>query len=1252
MKHKYFSLLALIGAMTVSTSAMAQWSEPTAPKAPAAPAEYEGNWVTPESGGQYYLYNVGSGLFLGGGQTWGTRGIVLCDSVVLVSQEPVTINNVSGNTTANYVLPFEFQTNALDESAWTIIAMNNSKNTAGAMYFVGEDGAQTWIDGDEGRWGNYGAWTLTEVEGGYMIQNSYAVTKYAENGEVAFGVDGNNTSGGWATTWTDLAVEPKAGSTILPWIVWRFVSAEDGEAVTAYAADFKAKVNSEEYQAILAAYAEAKKAYQARLQLYELLLSTTELGYAVNTEDATAVYNFADATAEELEAAFGALKAEINRAQWAEMWKDASESNPLEVTEYCIENPSFDTDISGWTITVGGQNLMRQARTDGVFDETKNWVQITNFIEAWTPNTGALGDGTISQTVYGLPAGRYVLECDAMACRQGGLNGLSAEDAVEGAYIFIQGDNSETRENIKSPDTQPKHWSVSFICPKGNNALTFGLKVEKTTANWISADNFQIFYYGETELSPAQATLDIAIKSAEAINLEEAKAYAETKTALANAIEQAKQVLAANSDDETCATATANLKAAQAALNESIAAYQKLYNYIDPNTGELTKYVDQVGSNDHWDELAEQLENLQDDLNEAYEAGTLTAEEINEKIASVPTIIRDYLSGDNIQKGDDVTLLMVNPGFDTNLEGWEVRSGATPTIANGLAEVYQAKFDIHQVIKDMPAGVYNITLQGFTRNQPGGNRMAFTEADQAGTTFAIYTASNEVKIQNILAGGSPVLLNQRGDETEPEQYINVDGGIEYDIAAELEDGTVIYMPNGMPSARVHFDNGGYRTTIRVVNAQRGDLDLGIRCTTTQEWCLWDNLSIVYDGQDIQAYLEMIDARAEEFTDVVNKLGAYDNESTGATLNLINQEGQKLVDDVLGQIEAKDDIEDPDEALALLDQIAAVQNYIQDGADYALEAYQFASILNEYAMSLFESSDTELPEYLSDTMVSLEDCSQIANNDAFEAINATIKTKWAKYIFADVEDEPTDKADVTGIIFNYDYNLWETGASANFWMNPGVAANTEMEVFNADSINVYQELEGLKPGYYELTVQGFYRAGLPGELTDSLAHVQNAYMFAETSEGMMTKRILNAMDDASVESLGDGESVISPEQIPTLETQVYIPNTMACAENYFLTYEKYNNGLKVQVGENGKMTIGIRKTTHIESDWTIFTNWKLFFLGKTGANFQEELSSVSSITAAGKVGQVFSIDGTQLNSLRRGINIVRMSDGNVRKVLVK
>ncbi len=1251
MKHKYFSLLALISAMTVSTGAMAQWEKPTYPKAPAAPAEYTGDWATPESGGQYYLYNVGTGLFLGGGQTWGTRGIVLCDSVVLVSQEPVTINTVSDNTTANYVLPFEFQTNTLDETAWTIIAMNNSKNTSGAMYFVGEDGAQTWIDGDEGRWSSYGTWTVKEVEGGYMIQNSYARTKYVDNGEVAFGVDGNNISSGWATTWTDLAVEPQEGSTILPLILWRFVSAENGEAVAAYAADYKAKVNSEEYQAVLTAFNNAKAAYQARFKLYELLVSTTELGYAVNTEDATAVYEFAEATAEELDAAYAALKAEINRAQWAENWKSASEDFPLEVTEECLTNPNFDGDINGWECTfVKGQNATNIGYQGASY--TNGDVTIGQFIEAWRSNASpfTIGDGFLRQTVYGLPGGKYMLEADVISVYQWA--DAAGSNPTKGVYLYIEADGSQAKTEVSTGDGKPEHFSVAFIAPNNATSITFGLKTESATANWIAADNFRITYYGATDLTPAQATLDIAIKNAEAIDLDEAKAYAETKTGLAAAIDAAKQVLADGADDETCEAATADLKAALAALNESIAAYKTLYNFIDPNTGELTGYVDQVGSNDHWEDLAEQLENLQDELTTAYEDGTLTAEEINAKIASVPTIIRNYLSGDNIQKGDDVTLLMVNPGFDTNLEGWEVRSGATPAIANGLAEVYCAKFDIHQVIKDMPAGVYNITLQGFTRNQPGGNRMAFTEEDQAGTTFAIYTASNEAKIQNILAGGSDVLLNQRGDETEPENYINVDGGIEYDIAAKLEDGSVIYMPNGMPSARVHFDHGGYQTTIRVVNAQRGDLDLGIRCTTTQEWCLWDNLSIVYDGQDIQAYLEMIDARAEEFTDLVNRLSAYENESTGATLNLISKQGQALVDDILAKIDDKDNIEEPDQALALIDEIASAQAYVQEGADKALELYQFASLLNEYAMPLYVTSDNELPEYLSETLGRLEDCSAIEDNDAFEAIKANIKTKWAKYIFADVVDEPEVKTEVTGIIYNYDYNLWGTGASADYWTNPGTAANTEMEVYNTDSINVYQELEGLKPGFYELTLQGYYRAGFPDNLTDSLAQVRNAYMFAETSKGMMTERLLNAMDDASTESLGSGESTIAAGKLSNLETDVFIPNDMACAENYFITWGKYNNGLKVQVGEDGKMTIGIRKEAHIEGDWTIFTNWKLFYLGKTGANFAEEVSGVNSVNAAGKAAQVFSIDGTQLNSLRRGINIVRMSDGTVRKVLVK
>ena len=75
--------------------------------------------------------------------------------------------------------------------------------------------------------------------------------------------------------------------------------------------------------------------------------------------------------------------------------------------------------------------------------------------------------------------------------------------------------------------------------------------------------------------------------------------------------------------------------------------------------------------------------------------------------------------------------------------------------------------------------------------------------------------------------------------------------------------------------------------------------------------------------------------------------------------------------------------------------------------------------------------------------------------------------------------------------------------------------------------------------------------------------------------------------------------------------------------------------------------------HIEGDWTIFTNWQLFYLGKTGANFSEEIDAVENLKANSfNAAQIFAIDGRQQNTLSRGINIIRTSDGNVRKVLVK
>ena len=79
-----------------------------------------------------------------------------------------------------------------------------------------------------------------------------------------------------------------------------------------------------------------------------------------------------------------------------------------------------------------------------------------------------------------------------------------------------------------------------------------------------------------------------------------------------------------------------------------------------------------------------------------------------------------------------------------------------------------------------------------------------------------------------------------------------------------------------------------------------------------------------------------------------------------------------------------------------------------------------------------------------------------------------------------------------------------------------------------------------------------------------------------------------------------------------------------------------------------LTIGVRKTELITNDWTVITNWGLAYVGKQAPVAVNSLEAKQSVKAA----QFFGIDGRQQSRLQRGINIVRMADGSVQKVLVK
>ena len=1274
MKHKLLSLIALAGAMFMSASAFA-FDEPVKPQAP----QFEGTWVTPEVNGTYYIYNVGAAQFLGCGQDWGTRAITTSTQIVKLGG-----STFATSANKNAILPFKLlapDTEADVEGTWYWIQRQNASGGQGP--WLVHEGNAGWSDGNENRRGSdkNGLWRIEPLADGISFSlrpHDLVVLVDAEGSPILdedlnaqyvltdklFGIDSNNMNGTYNFTWTDLA-ETEANYT-----TWRFVSTEDADAIEAF-------IKNEEAQN---AYKAALTLYEAKLALYQTLVAAEAAG--ANYTTAETVYNNPDATATELEAAATQLKLIIKLAG-----QEATTENPIEITEV-LKNPDFSAgNIGGWETNyesgkqannigyqynAGTHNItLPDGTTDLGYDNGDSWV--SKFIEAWR-NNARIGDGYLQQTVFGLPAGKYRLECDAISSWQ-----ADANVVPEGVYLFIQAGVLEEKTTLATGNGLPEHFSVDFD-NDGHESLTFGLKTVSATANWIAADNFRIYYCGVLTESPHYKQLQKVIKDAEENygSLDDIYCEATAKDTLTMALTAAKAITTEDTD-ATCDEAVEKINNAITAIKASVEAYKELLVYLPVSYGGEDKlsYYYNIAENCGMDELAEQFETWSDEWCEAYEEGTFTAAQITELTSSIMPALKAGINPQTIKEGTDLTWLLTNPGFDTNLDGWEVKSGAKPTISSGLAEVYQQKFDIHQVIEDMPAGVYEIALQGFTRNQPGGNRKAFTEEDQQGTTFAIYTPTNDEKIQSILAGASEELIAQRGEETEPEQYIMVDNG-DYDIAAEIDD-KVLYMPNGMASARKHFDAGHYKTTIKVVNSETGDLDLGIRCESTQEWCLWDALTITYVGEDASEYQKLILKKIEELDathELVDGIGdpIYITED-GETLYTNTKAEANDVAANIGGENASQQLAD------IIAKLNAAIKYLTDGQDLA-EAVK-DQLAEYWDLGSGRASDftdnVGFIDYVEQQQALLAENGTIKSNDVLKAMPEEISIKWTEVIMDFVKENPYDAdaqsnfGNATEAIYNARYTSYAdatayTTKGWTFEKPDSVAASlfstgtALAEVYNVTNFNVKQTIKGLTPGYYILSVDAFQRPCFPADITDSLAQVNNVTLYAQTSLGEFKTPIKNIAVNAQEAALGVG----GESDITLNGTKAWIANDKTSAAAYLDLLDdedltetalpemlvransRYRNDLTLGVDEDGVMTIGLRNSErHLNGDWTIFGNWMLTYIG---TEIPDGVKNIKNEMANGIVN-IFTLDGRQASRMQRGINIVR-SNGKVQKVLVK
>jgi len=994
-------LLSLLGAAFVALGINAQWVEPEAPTT--------GSEVI--SGHQYRIKNVGAseanetGMFLSGGSSWYSWAT----STVLVDED---VNPLTFTVTET-------------ESGWTLQRTSDNKYTFVSGQFADSKPYYGWgeMHVDQGSQAadlHFFNIVKNEKNGYYRIQTAPANSQYIAD-----------TYWGW-----ELGDEPNVANA-----VYGTVSDEEKFAMDWEFIDYSV--------------------YNARVELYNALESSTDYSN-VDISAASKVYNDPASSLETIQQTTEDLKAAIKAALTQKVLEGATVDDPRNGTEL-IENNDFSAgNIKGWTCTfVSGttaQNIGYQKASytglEWTDEETgeSGTATISQFIEAWSNNVdkykfegrsfATIGDGKLYQTIYGLPAGKYKLSADVNAVQQY----ETSANPVTGVQLYVIGGEIDSHMDMATDNKVPEHFILTFIHSGGDVEL--GLRTQSTTANWIGADNFKLMYYGEITENPYKVILDDAIAAYEKQYAEDYKAEKSIAEAYEKALAAAQSTTGGDQDYIDAKTA---LDAAAADLKASIAAYNELATQIEKANGIVNEYAE-----GEWADLSGSLADLKAEWETAYDEGSYDAEKIASIAGELESFVSNFVS-ENMKPGNDVTLLLKNAAFTSGFSGWTI-TGATPdwqlnygngenanaelcneapAANDGLAEKWHAVFSMSQVIKNMPKGLYTLSVQGFNRKDGEGNPAEL---------YAMLPDSTEQTVP---------FADIHKYATETQLYDNSATEAESNWwRSDKENDEGLWIPNSMTGSAWHFmnkkdgENYDYTNKFNILMKEAGDLTVGARCDNTLQWVIFDNFRIVYQGAGAGVYQEPIEeliASAESYKEsVTNPMADEIDEVIKAAedaLEVATEEACEAAILALNEVIAK--------AGANIQLKKEITTYLYDTyqveydekSDYLVGDYaqyaEKAEKINDYVENedaLMEMSSEELTTLKADAEKMIE-----TMNEAVAAAEAEDKLAEIRKTVADATDD--DPVDLTEYLVNPDL---ATGDATGWTLNKISASNCQYQ----------------------------------------------------------------------------------------------------------------------------------------------------------------------------------------------------------------
>lgn len=204
-------------------------------------------------------------------------------------------------------------------------------------------------------------------------------------------------------------------------------------------------------------------------------------------------------------------------------------------------------------------------------------------------------------------------------------------------------------------------------------------------------------------------------------------------------------------------------------------------------------------------------------------------------------------------------------------------------------------------------------------------------------------------------------------------------------------------------------------------------------------------------------------------------------------------------------------------------------------------------------------------------------------------------------------------------------------------------------FNKGTFDLNQELSGLTEGTYRVTVHTYYRAGSYEEEEANINAGKDTHLmklYAVASDNTFEKAVINLSEGA--------KGVTLPADISTrVINGITVPDGTGASVKCF-DAGLYLNELVFYVDNTGKATIGLKLDETIgTNDYTVVGKWNLYYYGR--GNRVDSVTDIDDVevsaTDATPVA-FYTVSGKRISAPQAGINIVKMSDGSVIKIMIK